>query len=76
MSYDEITDAKNRLLDYAHDLDCTERPAVGDYDVTADIRLLCGTVDDLLALALDGLPRITKEQGLAMRTGQATRNDE
>lgn len=27
-----------RLENYAHDLDCTERPATGEYDVTKDIR--------------------------------------
>lgn len=37
----DIAAAINQLIDYADDLDATERPAIGDYDVTADIRSVC-----------------------------------
>lgn len=41
MKNTELARAINSLSDYADDLDYTERPAPGEYDVAADIRLVC-----------------------------------
>lgn len=41
---ERVVAAVKRLTEYALDLDLTERPAIGEYDVTADIRLVCGAL--------------------------------
>lgn len=42
----DLARAINSLTDYADDLDHTERPAIGEYDVTADIRKVCQALVD------------------------------
>lgn len=69
-----IAKAINDLSDYADDLDATERPATGEYDVTKDIRRVCQALIDALMFQADEV-RLIAMMALAMQTAQGALRD-
>jgi hypothetical protein len=65
----DLAKAIKNLSDFADDLDHTERPAIGEYDVTKDIRLVCQAWIEVAA-PLDAFVRAYEAQDATNFTDQ------
>lgn len=70
-----MSDLVKRLLNYADDLDFTERPAAGEYDVTADIRALCGQLENARSVLRECANRLRYDGDLFHDQGNEMRRD-